>query len=258
MFKERRAWIVALINLMDPISKGSKTNKEIVVHENVKKLGNYLYIDTEYEGIKKIVSEQGGYLVFLDYGRRYKQDKKTGALILKQDKSNKRVETEAEAKRLRREAEAIRNGESTYDGKPLQKKFIEAIDDFKASQRYMDLSDGYKVHGENYLKHAIEYFANMEPKSISITDMEGYYKFLLEHGNKLRNKEYKKHEYTNGLTLNSVAKHRTFLKKVWEFFLDSNKYGVKCNAAELAKLPKVEITIDGKTKKVDKVDYKAS
>lgn len=227
-----------------------ETVKEVgYAPEDIKKLGNYLYVDTEHEGIKKIISSQGGYLVFLDYGRRYKPDKKTGALVLKQDKSNKRVETEAEAKQLRREAEAIRNGESMYDGKPLVKKFIEAVEDFKASPRYLELSEGYQEHGDNFIRHAIPYFANMEPKDISVTDMEVYLKYLLEHGN--RNPRVTKNGKKNpeGLSIGSVSKHRTFLKKIWEFFLDSQKYGVKRNVAELARLPKVEIEIDGKIRK---------
>ena len=44
----------------------------------IKKSGPYEYVDTPNEGIKKIVSKQGGYLVFLDYGRKLKINKKTG------------------------------------------------------------------------------------------------------------------------------------------------------------------------------------
>lgn len=76
--------------------------------KEVHKTGKYLYVDTNYTGIKKVASKQGGYLVFLDYGRKQKVDKKTGKLQYKQDKSLKRVDTLKEAKALRREAEEIR------------------------------------------------------------------------------------------------------------------------------------------------------
>lgn len=249
---------MAIVDLMESPYKAKRSAKEVGYSlEDVKKSGSYSYIDTEHEGIKRVVSPQGGYLVFLDYGRQYRPDKKTGTLVLRQCKSTKRVETEAEAKRLRREAEAIRNGESTYDGKPVDKKFIEAVDDFKASLRYQDLSDGYQEHGDNYLRHAISFFANLEPKEISITDMEGYYRYLLEHGNKNPRVTKKGKKNPEGLSLSSISKHRTFLKKVWEFFLDSNKYGVKSNVAELAKLPKVELVIDGKVKKTSVIKPKS-
>lgn len=77
-------------------------------HE-VKKKGKYLVIDTNTEGIKKILNMKGGYLVSLDYGTKdvINED---GSVTTKPVKSNKVVRTEKEAKILRNEAEAIRNG----------------------------------------------------------------------------------------------------------------------------------------------------
>ena len=46
----------------------------------VKKTGVYEYIDTDRPGIKKVVSKQGGYLAFLDFGRKHKLNKKTGKI----------------------------------------------------------------------------------------------------------------------------------------------------------------------------------
>ena len=241
---------MAIVEIMETKSKDKHVSEDKSIPKDAKKSGPYLYVDTEYEGIKKIVSKQGGYLVFLDYGRRYKVDKKTGALVLRQEKTSKRVNTESEAKRLRREAEAIRNGEIEQIGKPRTVLFKDAIDEFKESERYIGLSDGYKHHGDNYLKHAVKYFANKEPCKISVVDMEGYLRFLLEKGRVKPNKDGEE-----GLSLYSVDKNKVFLKIVWKYFIDSKKYGVKDNVADLAAMPLVELNIDGKIKMVTKITY---
>jgi len=253
---------MAIKTILEPdVSQEAEAPKRVIVEkpeeipEGAKRSGVYLYIDTNTAGIKKVVSKQGGYLAFLDYGRKYKVDKKTGALVLKQEKTVKHVDTEKEAKMLRAEADAIRNGESVYQGKPNNAIFLSAVEDFKQSTRYLELNANYKLHGDNFLRHAIAYFANEEPKKISITDMESYYKYLFEHGNRMPKKEYRKYKHTEGLSISTVGKHRTFLKKVWEFFIDSGKFGVKVNVAERAKLPKVEIVIDGKTQKITREPY---
>ncbi len=80
---------MAIVELTESPFVAKRLAKETVKEvgyapEDIKKLGSYLYVDTEHEGIKKIISSQGGYLVFLDYGRRYKPDRKIGALVLKQ------------------------------------------------------------------------------------------------------------------------------------------------------------------------------
>ena len=53
------------------IEKQPLTVAELVVDEvKIKHSGKYDYIDTKYEGIKKIINGKGGYLVFLDYGKK--------------------------------------------------------------------------------------------------------------------------------------------------------------------------------------------
>lgn len=231
---------MAIIN----ISETSSNDKATLSDMKVKKSGVYQYIDTEYEGVKKVVSHHGGYLAILDYGRKLKVDKKTGALVSGQSKSTKHVATEAEARRLRREAEAIRKNETSYDGKPSKKKFGEAIEDFMRSERYLDISDSYKDHAINYIRHARDYFINQEPKNIAITDMEKYFKYLHESGNK--------RTPGTGICISSISKHKTVLKKIWEFFIDSKRYGVTENVADRARLPRAEIIVDGKVRKVNK------
>ena len=75
---------MAIIKGGESMRKASTPTKvktpEIQVGTEVKHTGVYDYVDTEYEGIKKVVSNQGGFLVFLDYGRVEKISKKTGRL----------------------------------------------------------------------------------------------------------------------------------------------------------------------------------
>ena len=84
---------MAIKTILEPdVSQEAEAPKRVIVEkpeeipEGAKRSGVYLYIDTNTAGIKKVVSKQGGYLAFLDYGRKYKVDKKTGALVLKQEK----------------------------------------------------------------------------------------------------------------------------------------------------------------------------
>ena len=78
---------MSLVNLMNTVP----AEGNMVKGQKVRRSGNYAYIDTKNEGIKEVVSGQGGFLVFLDYGRKQKLDRKTGKLMYKQDKSAKRV-----------------------------------------------------------------------------------------------------------------------------------------------------------------------
>ena len=160
---------------LTPIMKTAK--KEVVTQEElkVKRSGPYEYVDTPNEGIKKIVSKQGGYLVFLDYGRALKLNKKTGMKEMIQNKTSKRVETESEAKKLRREAEEIREGHDITTHKKKKILFSDMIKDFQASERYIQFSDSYKDHYQNYINHFLDYFADMETCKITSIDIENYY-----------------------------------------------------------------------------------
>lgn len=49
--------------------------KDTAENQSIHRTGKYEYRNTKYEGIKEVTSSQGGYLVFLDYGRKQKLDK---------------------------------------------------------------------------------------------------------------------------------------------------------------------------------------
>ncbi|MCR5775552.1 MAG: hypothetical protein K6G42_10750 [Lachnospiraceae bacterium] len=99
---------MAIINGGESMRKSSTPNKvktpQIHIGTEVKHTGVYDYVDTEFEGIKKIVSKQGGFLVFIDKGRVHKINKKTGLSEVKHKKTMRRVETLTEASKLRLDA----------------------------------------------------------------------------------------------------------------------------------------------------------
>lgn len=249
------------------LRKIMSTSKEVEIIENEQKIrrcGPYDYVDTPNEGIKRIVSKQGGYLVFLDYGRVLKIDKKTGKREWKQHKTSKRVETEAEAKKLRREAEDIREGKDVVTHKPKKVTMDEVVEAFKQSERYLDLGDSYQEHYANYLNHILDYFKEFEPAKITVIDIENYYQYQRTRGNLLSSKKKdgtvnkKMISRTNpkGISVNTLGKHKTAMKNLWEFMIDSREYGVTQNVVLSARVPREILEVDGKTVKVSRVPYR--
>ncbi len=217
--------------------------------------GKYKYIETKHEGIKEVVSGQGGYLVFLDYGRKQKVNKKTGELQYRQDKSLKRVDTLKEAKALRREAEEIREG--GIKRKTSKAYFNEMVEEYKQTAEWMDSTQSAKDHYNNYFRHLCDYFVNVQPKDITKIDIENYFLWQLERGKRPTAKKNKDGSVNKkeGISVNTLGKHKCALKKLWNYMIDSKKYGVTENIVPSARLPKVEICIDGKKKKVSKIQY---
>lgn len=244
---------MALIN----IKTTAITEVTSVEKLEVKKSGPYEYVDTPNEGIKKIVSKQGGYLVFLDYGRKLKINKKTGKQEYKQDKTARRVKTEAEAKKLRREAEMIREGIDPNTHKVKKILFKQMVEEYKQSQRYLGLTQSYQEHVDNHIKHLLDFMADMEPCKITTIDIENYYNFQLNKGNLLDKQKVEngKQKKRKGLSVNTLGKHKTTMKKIWEYMIDAKKYGVFQNVVTVSNIPKIEIELDGKIRKVSKIQY---
>ena len=264
---------MAIIKGGESMRKSSAPTKvktpEIKVGTEVKHTGVYDYVDTEYEGIKKVVSNQGGFLVFLDYGRVEKINKKTGLLEIKQDKALKRVETISEASDLRLEAVQIREKRSAlgihnaYQVKSVEKFTLkDAIENFKQDKLYTQLSENYKIHYDNYCKHIVDFMGFKEPKDITVKDIEAYYKHLLERGNydsvrrnkdgSINKKEVSRYN-PQGLSVNTIGKHKTALKRIFTYMIREGIYGVQKNIAQLSETPSVPITVDNKTIYVKKI-----
>ena len=242
---------MSLVNLMNTVP----AEGNMVKGQKVRRSGNYAYIDTKNEGIKEVVSGQGGFLVFLDYGRKQKLDRKTGKLMYKQDKSAKRVDTLKEAKALRRQAEEIRLG--TIAKAPSKVYFDKMVEDYKQSAEWKDSSQSAKDHHENYFRHMCDYFINIQPKDITKLEIENYFLWQLERGKRSTAKKNKDGSVSKkeGISVNTLGKHKCALKKLWQFMIDSKNYGVTENIVPSARLPKVEVSIDGKKKKTSKIEY---
>ncbi|MBO5386857.1 MAG: hypothetical protein J6A59_01760, partial [Lachnospiraceae bacterium] len=58
-----------------------------------------------------------------------------------------------------------------------------------------------------------------------------------------------------GISVNTLGKHKTAMKNLWEFMIDSKNYGVTENVVLKARVPKEVLEVDGKTVKVSKVQF---
>lgn len=245
----------------------SKNPEAETTNKEIKNINGYKCIETGNEGIFKIVDGKGGYLVRLDYGREMRMDKKTNTYKLKQVKTNKRVNTEREAKQLKREAEEIRLRRKNGETIPVIKKVTmkEVVEEFKQSKRYKELGDSYKDHYDNYMRHMLDYFGDFEPSKITTINIEDYYAYQRKRGNRMpiRNKDgsvsKKIISKTNpkGISINTLHKHKTALKGFWEYMIDCKKYGVTENVVLAARVPKEIVIVDGKETKLSKIPYVA-
>lgn len=221
--------------------------------------GKYRYVDTEFPGIKKVVSHQGGFLVTLDYGKTLKPNKNTGQLEWKQQKTTKHVSTEKEAKILRAEAEIIRSKGANDRVMPKKILFKQVVEEYFQSSDWKELSQQKKDHYKNYFRHMQDFFANMEPKNITRLDIDNYYKFQLERGKRSTAKKNKDGciSKKEGISVNTLHKHKSAMKEFWKYLIDSPKYGVTENVVEASKVPKVKQVVDGKEVTVSKIEYHA-
>ena len=241
-------------------SKSQQAQVEIPEGAVVKKSGVYEIIDTTNEGIKRIVNKTGGYLVTLDYGRVMKTNPKTGLKELKQDKTVKVVNTLAEAKSLRAEAEIIRKKRKKYgpevslEGHKTDRITMQhAVEMYKKEGDYRELREAYQRHINNYLNHILDYFQDFEPCKITAIDIENFYHYQLEYGNKDLNKRKRQ----PGVSVNTLTKYKTAMIKVWDYMIISKKFNVTENIVTYTKIPKVTIIIDGMEKKMSRVPHKA-
>lgn len=221
--------------------------------------GKYEYEHTGLPGIMRVVSHQGGFLVTLDYGKALKPNKKTGQLEWKQQKTTKHVATEKEAKLLRAEAEIIRSKGVNDRVLPRKILFKQVVEEYFQSSDWKELSQQKKDHYKNYFRHMQDFFANMEPKNITRLDIDKYYQFQLERGKRSTAKKNKDGSISKkeGISVNTLHKHKSAMKEFWKYLVDSKKYGVTENVVEASKIPKVKQVVDGKEVTVSKIEYHA-
>lgn len=215
----------------------------------IRKIGNYKCVATKSQGIYKITEGKSGYIAVVDYGSVEVLDKKTGKFVKKRKKSTRRFETFDEAFAFRTNI----NANKTYGFKKGM-TLEGAINDYKKSTRYIDrISGSQQQHYDNYFRHVIAALGEIEPRDISVARMEEYFKYLLENGSREKKKGHE--EETKGLSINSIGKHKSCLKALWEFMIADPKYGITQNIPALSQIPWVEITDEeGRTVKVHKIE----
>lgn len=239
--------------------------------DDIVTINGYKCYETEHIGIFEIINKKG-YLVRLDYGRVLKFDKKTSKYKIKQEKTNKKVDTLEEALKLRADAVLIRerrkNGEDVMidaDKSIHAITMTDAINDFKESIRYKELSDSYKNFVNNYSKHILDYFADFEPSKITSIDVEKYFLYQREFGKSkssksnggTKNKKVEKLNKPNGISINTIYKHKSVMKMIWEFMIEAKKYGVTVNIIPDSKVPREIVYVDGKAVSMGHVKYNA-
>ena len=246
---------MSVINLTSNEKYPSVDSQKVV---EIKRCGGYEYIPTKYEGIKEIVNSSiKGYLVSLDYGKKEVYDADKKCWIKKQNKSVKRVDTISEAKALRIQAEEIRRGQSV---KVVNRKMTlgDAITDYMNTPYFENLSPTYRQSQRNIFKHVTDYFNitgnNKLPSKITIQDIERYFEWQKEQGNRNPVKNGSKEE-KQGVSINTLHKHKTVLKLLFNYMIDNKEYGISQNVVEKASVPKVKIVVDGKEQVMSSIPY---
>lgn len=210
-------------------------------------------------GIYKVTKDKVvKYVAVCDYGRQPKLDRKTGQMLMKQKKTELTFDTLKMARQAKATAVHVRKiGMNTSSISST--KFCDVVEDFKKCQRYNVLDDSYKDHFNNYINHLVDFFGDMDVNEISIIDMENYYAYQMNRGNLASAKKNKDGTISKkeGISINTISKHKTGAKKIWDFMIDAKVYGVTLNVAEKSSVPKVDVMIDGKSKKMSKVPYHA-
>lgn len=255
---------MAIISGGASIGSGSISNAkntyELTGNETIKKDGVYDVIDTEYKGIKRVVSHHGGFVVHLDYGEVYKV-KKDGTRVLGRDKTVLHVDKLSEARELQASAVDIRKKrkESGPEAvisttKKIKITVKDAIEMYKKEGAYADDSSDGQIHADNHLNHIIDYMGDYEPARVTIQDIINYFNYQLQYGYLIYKNDKRVAE--KGISVNTLGKHKTTLKKLWNYMITSKKFGVTENVVTPAQIPKVKIVDeDGCEIKVSKIPY---
>lgn len=196
------------------------------------------------------------YVAVCDYGRQPRIDRKTGKVAIKPVKTEKTFPTLKEAREARAEAVKARSIGANTSG-IRGRKFRDAVEDFKRSGRYREMDKSYQAHFDNHFNHMSDFFGEMEVDKITVIDMENYYEFQLRHGNRMPGRNREGGAERQGICVNTLMKHKSSAKALWDFMMEAKVYGVAENVAERSKVPKATIIIDGKAKKVSRVPYNA-
>lgn len=241
---------VAEKKFIEPVKPINQQEPDEVLYTelDVRKVGCYKCVPTKTQNIYKIVDGKPGYVASVDYGVSEVIDVQTGKFIKKRKKTTRRFDTYEKACAFK-----ISVGADKANGFKKGMTLAGAIDNYKNSARYLDrLSASQQQHYDNYFRHVIDALGDIEPKEISVARMEEYFKYLLNHGS--REKKRGLEQQTKGLSINSIGKHKSCMKALWEFMIADPRYGITQNIPALSQIPWVEVTDDeGRTIKVHKV-----
>lgn len=227
----------------------------------IKKSGSYRYIPTEVKGIYRIVNETetedcytltDDYLVSINKGTQLVRNKRTGMYEERYITSQKKVSGWKNALREKgvsdHEREEAKAGVTQIKNATLQ----DVIQEFKKNHKfYLDQTESYQVHLDNHFNHILDFFGDRPVRKIETSDIDKYFEYQKENGNRMKNSEEK------GIHINTLSKHKTTLKQLWEYMLYEKVYGVTENVVKYSNIPKETILINGTEKKVSRIPYHA-
>ena len=227
----------------------------------IKKSGSYRYIPTEVKGIYRIVNETeieerytmtDDYLVSINKGTQLVRNKRTGVYEEKYVTTQKKVSGWKNA--LKEKGISDIEREESKTGAPQIKNATikDVIQEFKKNHRfYLDQTESYQVHLNNHFNHIVDFFGDKPVRKIKTSDIDKYFEYQKENGNRMNNSTEK------GIHINTLSKHKTTLKQLWEYMLYEKVYGVTENVVKYSNIPKETIFINGSEKKVSRIAYHA-
>lgn len=175
------------------------------------------YEPTRYKGIKKR-KKDGKYSVVLDLGIQPVKSRKTGNIHMSHKTTERIFDNISDAR-----AAQVQNEQCKRDKKvPYQNQhvtFNAGLDDFITKEGQF-WKDSYRLHIMNHIRHFREFFGKMYICDLSVQAVYDYFTYLQGYGNMATGKGKK----TEGISPNTYPKHKTSLRKVFEFFLNNDVY----------------------------------
>ncbi len=199
------------------------------------------YKATEYPGIKQRIKD-GKYLVVIDLGRQPRVDKKTGAIVQKQCKTQKIFDTLREAKAYKgaNDKEKETHKVSRVAGKVT---FREAVADYNAMYS-KNWGASYAAQKKNQERRMIAYFGDTDVRKIDTLAIEAFFDWCRTPND----------VYETALGNNTIEKYKTHMKDIWKFMKKGKKYGVKENVVIDADVGEIE-DFEAKILDIESIKY---
>ena len=224
-----------LNNLLEMIEQ-NKNNE----YKDAVKFGPYLLENKKDSRIRKVVSDQGGYIVRYYLG---KTDQGKNRYL------TRHVETYRDAQKLCSElSKQISNGEDTF----YKIKLDKAMEDYTNSVSFHNRAVTYQVDMKQKKAIVSRVLGRRIAKDITVSDIEAFYREKMgldADGNVVKQE--------GAVTYQSVNRYKAFLSNIWNFMVHEGKYGVTHNIIRDTVIPEPTTKVNGVLVKAKKKNYVA-